>query len=269
MGIVVILSLYLFNRLCNIDFKLKSYDDVINQLMKNVDFGNFQKNKITIQMKEILLHYEDRTYYERKNNYTLLCLYYFKYKLNIVGQEQIWDFKLKKIMTYFVYMKVIFLEFCRFIKILFKYFILKRPIRGFSTIEMQLLRTAFISEGYEKKPKTRKIFEIIYSNIFYSGLKNYYKNNFKTVSDTYFKDYLLIEYTYFAPIFIDKRRYKNMYELFKKNRLNKEEFFIAVLGLSNQRIDNWNTFKSKYANEIEKFSLDNIRLEKALKKVLK
>ncbi len=267
--VVIFLSLYLFNRLCNIDFKLRSYDDVNNRLIEKVDFGNYPKNKITNQMKDILLYYEDRTYYYRKNNYTLLCFYYFKYKLNITGQVQITNFKLKKVRIYFRYIKVIFLEICHFIKILFDYFVLKKPIRGFSTIEMQLLRTAFVSEGYEKKPKTRKIFEIIYSHIFYSGLKKYYKNNFQTISDMYFKDYLLLEYTYFAPIFINKRRYKNMYELFDSEKLNKEEFFVAVLGLSNRRIYKWRMFRTKYEYEIEKFHLDKKRLEQALKKVLK
>lgn len=267
--IVIVLSLYLFNRLCNIEFKLKSYDNVINHLMENVDFGNYSKSIINEQMKKILLYYEDRTYYERKNRYTLLCLYYFKYKLNITGEVKISKFKFKKVRIYLRYTKIILLESCRFMKILFNYFILKKPIRGFSTIEMQLLRTAFISEGYEKKPKTRKIFEIIYSNIFFSGLKKYYKNNFQKVSDNYFKDYLLLEYTYFAPIFINNRRYKNMYNLFEKDKLNNEEFFISVLGLSNQEITKWKTFKFKYAYEIEKFSLDPKRLEKALKKVLK
>lgn len=266
---VVFLSLYLFNRLCNIDFKLKSFDSVINQFEKNCSFGNPHKNQITTQMKTILLHYEDRTYYERKNSYTLLCLYYFKYKLNITEKVEISNFNLQKTHVYLRYVKVIFFEICRFIKILFNYFILKKPIRGFSTIEMQLLRTSFISEGYEKKPKTRKIFEVIYSNMFYSGLKNYYKSNFRTVSDNYFKNYLLLQYTYFAPIFINRRMYKNMYELFGSEKLNNEEFFISVLGLSNRKLDNWGIFKEKYSYEIEEFSLDKNSLKKALEKVLK
>lgn len=267
--VVTVLSLYLLNGLCNIEFKLKSYDEVFNQLVKKVHFENYPKDKINAKMKEILLYYEDRTYYERKNRYTLLCLYYLKYKLNITGKVQISSFKFKNIKKYFRYTKIIFFEICHFEKMLFNYFILKMPIRGFSTIEMQLLRTVFISEGYEKKRKTRKIFEVVYSNIFYSGLKKYYKNNFKIVSDEYFKGFLLLEYTYFAPIFINNCKYENMYTLFNSKSLNNEEFFIAVLGLSNHWIIKWEKFKYIYEYEIEKFSLDKRNLEKALKKILK
>jgi len=66
-------------------------------------------------------------------------------------------------------------------------------IRGYSTPEMQLLRTIGIARGYEKYKIQRKIFEIVYSKIFFSSLKEYHKAN-TYLSLQHYRHYLLYVY---------------------------------------------------------------------------
>ena len=64
--------------------------------------------------------------------------------------------------------KTILLRIVKFIKNI------KRIIRGYSTIEMQLMRTIAIKESYGYTFR-RKTFEIIYSKLFLDSLCKYYK----------------------------------------------------------------------------------------------
>ena len=110
---------------------------------------------------------------------------------------------------------------------------IKRFVRGYSTIEMQLLRTLAIEEGYSCIFR-RKIFEILYAKLFWKNLKVYYKN---CDCDTfYFKDYLLFLYMQTAKC-LNRGEEKHLEEVIGKKRKNildytKEELFVLTLCFS-------------------------------------
>lgn len=143
--------------------------------------------------------------------------------------------------------KTILLRIVKFIKNI------KRIIRGYSTIEMQLMRTIAIKEGYGYTFR-RKTFEIIYSKLFLDSLCKYYKTC--NCNTRYFKDYLLFIYMNTAKNMVDNSDVlKNIREKIKTNKdYTKEELFILTLSFSS-KLKRENVFQL-YNEKIKSLNLD-------------
>ena len=145
---------------------------------------------------------------------------------------------------------------------------IKNYLRGYSTIEMQLIRTIALKHGYETKTIQRKFYELIYSEVFFRSLKEFYE--YHQYSNTeYYKYYILYIYIRVAPVRINGVDYYSILKMFNKKKLNNitnEEFFIWTYGLSywpvdmemlkDPSLDIFNINKTKLKNLIKKFEVN-------------
>ena len=117
--------------------------------------------------------------------------------------------------------------------------------RGYSTIPMQLIRSIGIKRGYNYKYR-RKIFEIIYSRMFFKGIERMLCED-QVAQRQYFKKYLLYIYFHKVNTFLGNATFSKFLNAFdmKYNKRNEKDIydctnegiFIACMGLS-KRADN-------------------------------
>ena len=234
--------LWVFFIVCKISgniFELCSFTKMYER-MQEINFGNFKK--LDDEKTDILLFLEDRSYYLRKNSYTVLSFDYYKYQMT----------NLKNILR----------RLPKKIKSLF---------RGFSTIEVQLFRSIGINTGYEKT-FIRKTTEFIYTPIFFKGLKELYKQNYSTVSDEKYKDYLIKCYLNWALVRFNEKKYKNIYSLFEnyKGTISNSDFLFYCLCLSknSERITlDKEEFYKNFGYLVDKFNISDNQLTKTLGKM--
>lgn len=266
--IFIFLFMLVIINITNSDFELYSFTEVYDKL-NEINFGNFKKldkNKI-----KILITIEDKSFFERKNDYTFLCWDFIKYRLHRINEVitrveagKHYKHKLSHIYKFLIYV----------VKQLFRQIIdIKNyKIRGYSTIDMQLLRIIFVKDGYEKV-FMRKNIEFIYSQLFFKGLKKYYKLNYKEVSSNYFKNFILVNYVKYATLFFNGKVFK-LEELWGKDvdKINDSEFFLSVLCLSGRlkyKNLNFKNIKNRYREYLGFFNLDSNQLKYAIKKMKK
>ncbi|MBM7708187.1 hypothetical protein [Enterococcus lemanii] len=191
---------------------------------------------------EILIRMEDKTFYLRENSYNILSFDFIWIKI-----KQYWNQTQE-------------LGFEHRVK---EYFRVSQVARGYSTLEMQLLRTVALESGYYKTI-TRKIFEILYTNIIFKSMKEYYENN-NYVNNDKFKDYLLSIYISNVRTKIDGVVFTKMTKYLgdKPEFWEKEKFYLSCLGLTFQP-----SFSEFYVYELyndliddSMFDTDKIRLE--------
>lgn len=141
----------------------------------------------------------------------------------------------------------------------------RRYLRGYSTIEMQLLRVLAINRGFytgshHKKlfevhcVIVRKIFELLYTDMFFKNLKR----EQETINNImYFREYLVFIYLHVVSTRLNGKTYNPVSRVFLNADViswPNEALFVASLGLNFSRID-----KSRvrlYNNVIDEFSLD-------------
>lgn len=280
----LVIYLYTINKISFNKFNTLSFNEIVDKMENILSFKDYKHDYRLDDFIQILSWYEDRSFLARKNNYNLINFSFIKYKFNKVFNRRvnkIYNIKiigiiLKYIVTILIIIFKIFRNIIYKIRnicvVIYKIIRKKRKlysirsiIRGYSTIEMQLLRTLALKDGYENTIQ-RKLFEIIYTDIFFKSLKNtfryYYYGNLKE-----YKFYLLELYIRVAPTFINNKRYNNINLLFKDRNnlfeLTNEEFFLFTLGLSNKEID-FDKIDSYYCP----ITLDRMRYVKALEEVL-
>lgn len=216
------------------NYLIHTFDEIKNKFDKISTYREFVVKNKCIKCSDSILQIEDKNYFIRGNKYTLFNTFYLKRIFRICNLKKAVKHvrasirNTKTIIT----PKAILLKIVKFVKNI------KRIIRGYSTIEMQLMRTIAIKEGYRYTFR-RKIFEIIYSKIYFDSLCKYYEICNCDIS--YFKSYLLFIYTSTAKIMVDKNDIlKNIREKIKTNRdYTKEELFILTLSFSGKlRRDN-------------------------------
>lgn len=159
--------------------------------------------------------------------------------------------------------------------------------RGYSTIEMQWIRNVAISIGYDKVYR-RKIFEIMYSNIFFKSLEE--KRRYNTYPEYSYENptlifKMLIVYVYIKTVptflYIDNNRIKikDIYDFYKIihgieinddneniiQNITKEELFIFIMGLSGKKIGE--NLYELYSNYIEKYNIDIKKVDKILEEI--
>lgn len=280
----LIIYLYTINKISFNKFNTLSFNEIIDKMESILSFKNYEHDYRLDDFIQILSWYEDRSFLARKNNYNLFNFSFIKYKFNRVFNRRvnkIYNIKIIGIiLKYIVTILIIIIKILRnivykirnigivFYKIIRKkrkLYSIRSIIRGYSTIEMQLLRTLALKDGYENTIQ-RKFYEIIYTDVFFKSLKNtykyYYYGNLKE-----YKYYLLELYIRVAPTFINNKRYNNINLLFKDRdnifELTNEEFFLFTLGLSNKEIS-----FDKIDDYFCPIEIDRMRHVKAMEEVL-
>lgn len=112
--------------------------------------------------------------------------------------------------------------------------------RGYSTIPMQLVRTLGIKYGYNCRIR-RKIYEILYSRMFFGGMKRLL-NEEHVAKREHFKEYLLYIYFHVVKTYLGDATFSKFLNAFdmqyqKKNNIDiydcsNEGIFIACMGLN-------------------------------------
>jgi hypothetical protein len=215
-------------------------------------FTDFPINKIEFNEKldqacSILISIEDKMYFERKA-YTFLSP---KYLLMILRN---------KISGQTGRNKIIYVISAgnHFVKNIFD------ESRGYSTIPMQLIRSLGIKRGYNYKYR-RKVFEIIYSRMFFNGIKRML-NEDKVAQRQYFKQYLLYIYFHKVNTFLGNATFSKFLNAFdmKYNEKNEKDIydctnegiFIACMGLSKRADCITKDNIDYYLKEVENVELD-------------
>lgn len=191
-------------------------------------FTQFPINKVEFNQKldeacAILVAIEDNMYFERRA-YSFLSP---KYAINILKNKIRSVCKSKRI-TY------IFSTGTRFVKSIFD------ESRGYSTIQMQLIRSLGIKRGYNHKHR-RKIFEILYSRMFFKGIERMLDEDM-VANRQHFKEYLLYIYFHKVNTFLGDATFSKFLNAFdmaysERNTIDiydctNEGIFIACMGLS-------------------------------------
>lgn len=280
----IIVYLFTVSRVFINKFNTFTFDEIINKMESILSFKNYEHDYRLEDFSKILLRYEDKSFFKRKNNFTLLNYSFIKYKFYCVYNNRV--NKLYKVKFIGIILKtlvtILIIIFKLFRNIVFKLinifnilikiitkkrklYSIRTIIRGYSTIEMQLLRTLALKDGYECTIQ-RKFYELIYTDMFFKSLKNAYRYYLFDNLDQY-KYYLLELYIRVAPIFINGNRYNNINLLFKDRdnifELTNEEFFLFTLGLSNKEIS-FEKIDDYYCPIV----LDRLRYVKAMEEVL-
>ncbi len=225
-----------------------------------LQLSNSQREKLYM-----LSSIEDKSYFERENSYNFFSIEFLRYKLRKL-KNTAFEFKIKGVLKpgFFRRLKEKIIYMISKIKKLKN---IKRYIRGYSTIEMQLIRTLGIDKGYDKV-FCRKIYELIYSKIFFKSLRKYCNVNKYSVSCSY-KEYLIYCYIHIVKIKINGLENK-MIDLWNRNELedlSKEQFLISILGLSWRPIDN--KIIENYKLVIDYYDINLKELKKQIRKLEK
>lgn len=295
-GIFFILLTHIISKIYRNEFRVNSFkqiEDIFEKKAKKFDYKNALNKNSEINFKlNMLIDIEDKTYMFRKRSHSSISLEALMCKIN--RQEEYVKIVSKiegKPFFFFLFnIKIIIKYAKKIITKILKAIIYKNGIkrfikRGYSTIEMQWIRNVAISIGYEKVYR-RKIFEIIYSNIFFKSLEE--KRRYYTYPEYFYKNFtlifkMLIVYVYLNTVptflYINNNRIKidNIYKFYKIvnegeikeeniiERITKEELFIFIMGLSGKKIDE--NLYELYSNYIEKYNIDTKKVDNILKQI--
>lgn len=279
---------YLFsaNYLLANSFKINSYTKMISKLNSCGDMDSFETKNIS--NFDILILREDKSFFIRKDNYTVLSKGFIKYKKedNTIKIKNKLDNKydedsfvvyllnnktVKKAFISFLFLKNTLKSLKNFIAKMLKR---KLYYRGYSTIEMQLIRTIGLEDGYNYKWK-RKIFEVLYAYIVFNGYYRLSSKSYNTLSIQHYKNFLIYSYLTYAPSFLDKKKYDNILELFDiKNfcSISNEKLFLGTLSYSKKLIKencHINYIENYYRSSIKQFGLNENTLKLALEELSK
>lgn len=221
-------------------FKIRSISEIF-QAFQDFPHSAFVYSEALQRRLELICAIEDRTYFQRENSYTFSSREY----LSLVGQRYPnWSF------------------FRRLWAILAGSTMIGKPTRGFSTPEMQLLRTLGVQRGYDRHKYQRKIFEIVYSRIFFSSLRDYCQAGSDRVF-VHYRQYLLCVYLRQAMTKLHGVRYEPLSTVFQNSEdpehWSLEGLFIAGLGLSFRPANEENL--ALYHDVIEQFGLSEDRIQ--------
>lgn len=213
-------------------FKVASFDEIKEKIDKIQNYRTFLEREKEICAPECVLAIEDKNFFARENRYTFFNTFYLKV-----------DYRYK--------LKILFI---RFIHSKNKMQCIYKVLRGYSTIEMQLLRTLSIKNGYSYVVR-RKIYEIIYSRLFLKNLKAYYKICKCDIDQ--FKDYILYLYLRCAPCLNKGQEDRVNDVLGSRERIedySKEKLFVLTLCFSGKI--KWPNILEIYSEIIEAYNLN-------------
>lgn len=258
--ISILLVIYAINNITSQKFETYSFKYIKEKMDEITVWNTIKRSNIDALKLNMLIDVEDKSYFIRKNTYNFFSFEFFNYKI-------------KKLINKLKYIKNDnnSLKKKKLSNINIKIKNMKKYIRGYSTIEMQIIRTLGIKNGYEDHIFCRKIFEIIYSKIFFSSLRKYMNKIYLDTSCCCtFKEYLLMIYIKIAPIKLNNIKYNNMCKPWNNDDITKisdEQFFISILGLSYRWISSNILFN--YSRTISKYSLKKGEIRKIIKNLNK
>lgn len=254
--ISTLLILYAINNITSQKFETYSFKYIKEKMDDKAVWNRIKRSNIDALKLNMLIDVEDKSYFIRKNTYNFFSFEFISYKIKRI---------LKKLKSLNMQNKIVRKG------TLFPIRNIKRYIRGYSTIEMQIIRTLGIKSGYEEHVFCRKIFEIAYSKIFFTSLRKYMNKSYlDTRGCCSFKEYLLMIYIEIAPIQLNNVKYTNMLNAWNSEdikQMSDEEFFISILGLSYRWISTDILFN--YSGIISKYSLNKSKIRKIIKNLNK
>ncbi len=222
------------------EFKVHDLD----QLSKKLERFGINRLMLTPEMQkrfEILALIEDKTFFTRVDAYTPFTVEFIKIKLGQFAAA----FKRKRSLKNFCTDNL-------------KYTLKSISRRGYSTLEMQLIRTLAVERGWNCIIR-RKFYEIFYSPIFFSSYYDmfdtyYYRNTCK------YRLFLLYVYCHTVQTWIGgkKRRFCDWFEEKDIGKWELEKMLVASVGLNGTRITEDNV--DRYAYIIEAYELDRDRI---------
>lgn len=222
-------------------FKIKTITEIYHIFDKYPPYQFEYRKEMQVKF-DLLCAIEDKTYFQRKDSYSCVSVEYIKCYRKNNGLSVLGLIK-KMLSTAFTSKKLHNKKFCLL-------------MRGYSTPEMQLLRTIGVVRGYEKYKFQRKVFEILYSKIFFASLKEYHKANTYLSLDHY-RQYLLS--VYFQTVLTKIHgSYCRPFSSAFEDKLDicswsLDGFFVACLGLSFREVSNNNL--EVFDDIIKKFGL--------------
>lgn len=229
-----------------------------------------EKRNDLLKKLELIADIEDHTFFERKRSYNFCSLEFvksvFERKQRVQAEKRAGRTLTIKVIWYFIRRKNKLQLLKRGISKVWRKMKGKLSIymRGYSTIEMQLIRILSYKKGLKLgKPRnleelylvlTRKIYEVVYSTIFFSSHKKYLNVSKKK---DYYKHYLIYIYLHTVQTNLNGRVFAPLDKIFGKVDIMKwpiEAIFIIALGLNSRRItrDRINV----YMNLVYKYDLD-------------
>lgn len=207
-------------------------------LIYRIDFSADMKKRF-----DILCEFEDKTYFERTNAY------------NFLTREFI-GIKFQRVMEYIKYNKSVKTIYNAGVEFIQNSII----VRGYSTLEMQLIRILTVNSDYKKHIIRRKIYELIYTTVFFSSLKDEYERHIYP-NCCHFREYLLYVYCNNVTTVVDGKR-QLMVDYFDKekdvSKWELEKMLIACIGLNGRVLRADNMFL--YDDIIDEYNLSRKRL---------
>lgn len=209
-------------------------DEFIAINPKVIDWESFDKLPYNI-----LISIEDHSYFIRgSKSYSLLSIGYIKYGWNYVKN---------------MYSKCISMpDAIGYVK---RYVAKNNFKRGYSTLEMQLIKQLSVLSDYESHKIIRKIYELVYIKVILNSIKN-----FRGFEDTdNFKRYLLYIYFDKVSLRVNDVYYRNFYEYIGEDfsKWDKEKFFIACCAVRQQkdtlaRVEAFSCLAEEYGVDMKK-----------------
>lgn len=201
-------------------FEILPITDIMKVINQNPVY-QFPYNEINADKYTILTEIEDKSYFKRKNSYNFLSLEFAKYRIlrfrtyinHYHGKE-----KIKRVMYAAEH-----------------YAAITKHVRGYSTIEMQLIRNIGLRTGYNCVMR-RKIFEFVYTKIFFCSLKQFFIDNYYN-NRQHYKEYLLWLYFRVVKTKINGKAVMPASLAFTDDKMeswSKEGIFIVCMGLSSK-----------------------------------
>lgn len=229
-------------------FKIKSFVDTMKVFDEHPPYL-FKYHPRMDERFRLLCAFEDKSYFYRSKSYSCFSFEYLRYKWNNLCSKNL---TLNKMIRYAL-PKVL-----RVIPTIgFNDNRIYVRGRGYSTPEMQLLRTIGIVRGYERYKIRRKIYEIVYTKILFSSLKEYHQANTYLALDHY-REYLLSIYFQSVLTRIKNEKYSPMSLAFSNQEditnWSLEGLFITCLGLSFREVTD--DALNLYEDTLSEFEID-------------
>lgn len=231
-------------------FEIASVTEIM-KIINQYPVYHFPYEEIEPMKYFILTNIEDKSFFDRANTYNFLSweflLYRWKRFINCISRLNIKE------------------KIARTSDVVRHYIIRTKHIRGYSTLEMQLMRNIGLINGYNCVLR-RKIFEFTYTNIFLTSLKSYFYDNFYS-NRGHYKEYLLWLYFHTVKTRINGKAVKPMslaFETEKTEKWSNEGVFVACMGLSDKKLNDY--YIEPYCNIMELAHLEEKKIIKMYEK---
>lgn len=223
------------------------------------------------QIFNFIVEIEDKSFFLRPNTYNWISFEFIRYrlerrKIRLFNQRKERNFAIWKYFRRPFYYIVLLFNFIG-MRIKGGITILKSLFRGFSTIEMQYIRIIGILSNHRKNIISRKIYELVYSKIFFVSVKEYYVRHMYAKSEVY-KQYILFEYLNTVQTKINGIVFKTFSEAFENKNMTKwdmDSVAAAVLGLNTNYI--YNERLELYSDVFQKYGVNQERVLKLAEKI--